>query len=190
MLQNALNQAKLYLKEVVSEGDHVVDATAGNGHDTLFLAKLIGENGRVTAIDIQQQAIDATRVRLESENMLQRVQLVHGSHAELKSHVPDSIKAAMFNLGYLPGADHTITTTSDSTWSAIQAALSVLEVGGRVVIVIYHGHERGKQERQRVLSNVATLSQEYFQVLHTAFLNQQNCPPELVVIEKKKQPLP
>lgn len=189
MLQNALNQAKLYLKEVVNEGDHVVDATAGNGHDTLFLAKLVGEYGRVTAFDIQQQAIDATRDRLENEQMRQRVQLIHGSHSEMEIHVPDPIKAAVFNLGYLPGADHTITTNSDSTWSAIQAALSLLVVGGRVVIVIYHGHDTGKRERQSVLSNVATLSQEYFQVLHTAFLNQQNCPPELVVIEKKKQPL-
>lgn len=185
MLQNALNQAKSYIKEIVLSGDHVVDATAGNGHDTLFLARLVGENGKVTAFDIQAAAIESTRERLEREQAIHQVTLYHGSHADISSVVTLPIRAAMFNLGYLPGADHSITTTSDSTWTAVLGTLDLLLPGGRTVIVLYHGHESGKRERESVLQQVADLPQEQFQVLHTAFLNQQNSPPELVVIEKK-----
>lgn len=189
MLKNALHQAKFYINEIVQPGDHVVDATAGNGHDTLFLAKLVGEDGRVTAFDIQQAAIDATHLRLEREQALNQVILHLGSHADILHVVQQPIRAAMFNLGYLPGADHTITTTGASTLVAIEGTLELLVPGGRTAIVLYHGHESGKQERERVLDYVSILPQDQFQVLHTAFLNQQNSPPELVVIEKKKQPV-
>lgn len=189
MLLNALHQAKLYMKEIILTGDHVIDATAGNGHDTLFLATLVGDQGRVTAFDIQQAAINATRLRLEREQLINQVTLHLASHATIKDVVSGPIRGAMFNLGYLPGADHTITTTSDVTWEAIEGTLDLLIPGGRTVIVLYHGHENGKQERVRILQHVATLPQERFKVLHSAFLNQQNSPPELVVIEKKKQPV-
>lgn len=188
MIQQALQQAKLYISEIVRPGDTVVDATAGNGHDTLFLAKAVGENGKVYAFDVQEQAIHITRERLVKAEESTQVELYLMSHQHLEQVVATPIQAAMFNLGYLPGADHEITTHATSTWQAIQSCLELLSAGGRVIVVLYHGHPSGKLERTYILDQAALLAQEQYQVLHSAFLNQQNSPPEFLVIEKKKQP--
>ncbi|WP_342528798.1 class I SAM-dependent methyltransferase [Chryseomicrobium sp. FSL W7-1435] len=185
MLQNALHQSKSYLKEIIQPGDVVVDATAGNGHDTLFLAKLVSESGRVFAFDIQTEAIQATQARLQQAGIT-NAELVLAGHERMAEFVPQNVRAVVFNLGYLPGADHSVTTESTKTIQAIEAALELLLPEGRIVVVIYHGHESGKIERAQLLEFVSGLSQDRFQVLHSAFLNQQNSPPELVVIEKKK----
>lgn len=187
MIQNALHQSKQYLKEIVRPGDRVIDATAGNGHDTLFLAKLVGETGQVLAFDIQEQAIASTKKRLQEADVISWCQVILDSHANLEKYIESPIRAVVFNLGYLPGAEHEVTTESTSTWQAIETALKWLEPGGRIVIVIYHGHVSGKLERQALLNQVSTLPQEEVQVFHSAFLNQKNSPPELLVIEKKSR---
>ncbi|MBM7706914.1 ubiquinone/menaquinone biosynthesis C-methylase UbiE [Chryseomicrobium aureum] len=184
MLQNALNQSKIYLKEIIEPGDVVVDATAGNGHDTLFLAKLVTPSGKVVAFDIQQTAVESTKQRLSSAGV-EHAEVILAGHERMEEFISQDVRAVVFNLGYLPGADHTVTTESSKTIQAIEAALRLLVVKGRIVLVIYHGHQTGKIERSAVLDFVATLPQEQYQVLHSAFLNQQNSPPELVVIERK-----
>ncbi len=187
MIQNALRQSRQYLQDIVRPGDHVIDATAGNGHDTLFLAQLVGETGQVLAFDIQQQAITSTEKRLQEAGVSSWCQVILDSHANLETYIESPIRAVVFNLGYLPGAEHEVTTKSTSTWQAIETALEWLVPGGRIVLVIYHGHASGKLERQELLDRVSTLPQEEVQVLHSAFLNQKNSPPELLVIEKKSR---
>lgn len=187
MIHNALRQSKQYLKDIVRPGDHVIDATAGNGHDTLFLAQLVGETGKVIAFDVQQQAITSTEKRLQEAGVNRWCQVILDSHANLENYIESPIRAVVFNLGYLPGAEHEVTTESTSTWKAIEAALKWLEPAGRIVVVIYHGHTSGKLERQALLNQVSNLSQDDYQVLHSAFLNQKNAPPELLVIEKKSR---
>jgi ubiquinone/menaquinone biosynthesis C-methylase UbiE len=136
---------------VVREGDLVVDATAGNGHDTLFLAKLVGETGSVVAFDVQAQAIASTRERLGAEGLLERVKLVHGSHGTIAEHAAaGNVAAVMFNLGYLPGGDHGVITRTEETLRALDGALGVLRPGGILTIVCYPGHEGGDAESAAV----------------------------------------
>lgn len=181
-LQRVLPFTKSLLEEAVSEGDTVVDATAGNGHDTLFLAGLTGPGGKVIAFDIQEEAIEATRLRVEGHP---QVELVHGSHAEMDRHVDGPVAAVVFNLGYLPKGDHTIITKSDSTLTAIEQSIGLLKENGLVLIVIYSGHEGGGEERDAVMEYVRELPQAFFDVMKYEFINQRHSPPFLVAIEKK-----
>ena len=183
-LQRVLPFTKNLLQQVVSAGDSAIDATAGNGHDTLFLAQLTGPAGKVYAFDIQKEAIDATRQRVED---FPNVELFHASHAEISAHVHEPIAAAVFNLGYLPKGDHSIITKSTSTLQAIEQCLELLKENGLVLIVIYSGHEGGSEERDAVMDFVCALPQISYDVMRYEFINQQHSPPFLVAIENKRQ---
>jgi tRNA A58 N-methylase Trm61 len=138
---------------VLRDGDVAIDATAGNGHDTVFLAKLVGEAGKVIAFDVQEQAIASTRERLAAEGLLERVELVHGSHGLIAEQVtPGSVAAVMFNLGYLPGGDHAVITRTAETLGALEAARGVLRPGGVLTIVCYPGHVGGDEESAAVVA--------------------------------------
>ncbi|MDE4083965.1 class I SAM-dependent methyltransferase [Planococcus maritimus] len=183
-LQRVLPFTKSLLEQAVHAGDIVVDATAGNGHDTHFLAGLTGDAGKVYAFDIQQQAIEATRQRTEE---FSHVELICDSHAKIDQYVTESISAAVFNLGYLPKGDHTIITKADSTLQAIGQCVDRLKVGGLVLVVIYSGHDGGSEERDAVMDYVKRLPQTRYDVMKYEFINQQHSPPFLVAIEKKHQ---
>ncbi|MBT2582572.1 class I SAM-dependent methyltransferase [Planococcus sp. ISL-109] len=183
-LQRLLPFTKSLLEQVVHPGDIVVDATAGNGHDTQFLAGLTGDTGKVYAFDIQQQAVEATRKRVGASP---HVELIHDSHAKIDHYVKESISAAVFNLGYLPKGDHAIITTAVSTLQAIGQCLERSKVGGLVLVVIYSGHKGGSGERDAVMEYVKELPQAQFDVLKYEFINKKHEPPFLVAIEKKKQ---
>lgn len=176
------------LTRIILPGDTVVDATIGNGHDTAFLADLVGVNGHVFGFDIQQEAIDATTQLLIEKQVGNQVTLLRESHANMAELLPQQteIKTAIFNLGYLPGGDKTITTLADSTIKAIEASLSLLTVGGIVILVIYHGHPEGQTEKSAVLNYAEALPQEQFHVLEYRFINQRNSPPFVIAIEKRK----
>lgn len=132
------------LRKVVRSGDYVVDATCGNGHDTLLLAELVGVNGHVLGFDIQQLAIDATNTRLKNAGVSSQVVLVCASHARIPEYTSKPVRAAIFNLGYLPGGDKEITTTADSTLESIGHLMQLLEVGGVIILVIYPRPPRWK----------------------------------------------
>lgn len=136
-------------------GSSAIDATAGNGHDTLFLARALGTQGRVLAIDIQAAAIAQTHLRLEQHGLLERTTLVQGDHQHLRHFVQqkglDSICTVMFNLGYHPGGKRDITTTPASTILAIKAALNLLRTtGGMLSVMAYRGHPGGAEEAEQV----------------------------------------
>src|SRR4051794_38219274 len=127
ILERVLPYVKTLLQSCVTEGDRVIDATAGNGHDTYFLADLVKPTGHVYSFDIQQSAINATRERLG--NLNQQVTLIQSGHEQVKNFVSDEIAAAVFNLGYLPGSDHNIITRPDTTIQAIDGCLDLLKIG-------------------------------------------------------------
>ncbi|MEM7673639.1 MAG: class I SAM-dependent methyltransferase [Verrucomicrobiota bacterium] len=137
------------LSEKLQPGDFAVDATMGNGHDTLHLSKLIGPDGKVWAFDIQDAALERTRERLEQAHQV-NASLICANHSELEKHLPRDalgvIKAVVFNLGYLPGQDKSITTEASSTLAAIQSAIRVLAQGGVLEILCYTGHSQGLEE--------------------------------------------
>lgn len=186
-LQRVLQYAQQLLKETIVEGDTVVDATAGNGHDTLFLAQLVGDDGQVYAFDVQKSAVDATLLRLLDHALEHRVLVLHTGHENVAKHVQKPVAAAIFNLGYLPGSNHNIVTKPTTTIQAIKDLLELLKIGGLIILVIYHGHPGGKEERDAVINYVSTLPQKYVHVLKYEFLNQQNDPPFMIALEKMKE---
>lgn len=182
-IRSSLLMSREYIIKNVSEGDLVVDATAGNGWDTLLLAQCVGDSGKVLSFDVQEEALASTRKLLENERILHRVQLIHSGHEQMANHLDSDISAVMFNLGYLPGGDHSIVTRSETTILALETALKKLRSGGMVAIVIYSGHDGGKEE-EGLLTYASHLKQEEFTVLCYKIVNQINKPPSLLVIEK------
>ena len=157
----------------------------GNGNDTAFLARLVGDHGNVYAFDIQQQALDQTRQRLINQRLTRPVTLYHTGHQHLLDTIGmTSISAAIFNLGYLPGGNKKIITRSQTTISAIKQCLMILQNGGIVVLVLYYGHPGGKPEKNRVLQFASQLNQKRYTVLEYQFINQVNDPPILLAIQK------
>ncbi|MDA1477700.1 tRNA (mnm(5)s(2)U34)-methyltransferase [Bacillus changyiensis] len=189
-LKKILPYAKDLLKLAAGEGDIVIDATMGNGHDTYFLAELVGESGHVYAFDIQQSALSHTAERLGNE-YLKRVTLFQKSHDQLIStlptHISGKVAAAVFNLGYLPGGDKSLTTKSASTISSIKQLLNILRPEGLIVLVVYHGHPEGKREKDDLLEFCCSLDQDTARVLLFQYVNQRNDPPFIIAIEKKAQ---
>lgn len=158
----------LLVGSVLQPGDRAVDATAGNGHDTAFLAAEVGPEGHVVAFDIQRQALEATAARLRSLELQDRVRLIMSSHEFIVDHVDpgdQAIGAIMFNLGYLPGADdRTTLTRPQSTTAAIEEALDLLRPDGIVSVVCYRGHEGGTEESEAVMELITSLDRKRFAV--------------------------
>lgn len=174
-----LEMAHQFLAEVIEKEDFVVDATMGNGYDTLFLAQLAGQ---VYAFDIQVQALKNTQARLK-EAGTDNVELILAGH-ETVDHYVDEVKAAIFNLGYLPAADKSCITQPKTTLEALEKLCQCLVKGGRIAVMIYYGHDGGELEKDAVLDFVSQLSQQEFTASIFRPLNQVNKPPFLVMIEK------
>ncbi|MEZ6041029.1 MAG: FAD-dependent oxidoreductase [Planctomycetaceae bacterium] len=171
-------------------GDRVIDATAGNGYDTVLMAKRIGETGVVTAIDLQDQAIEATRQRVQAEK-LGNVTYIRGCHAKLLSGWlrTESQSAITFNLGFLPGSDKTCVTSGHTTGKAIEAGYRLLKPGGVITVVAYRGHEGGQAEAVEVESVVSKLQREKETTVFRieADTSNQASPVLLVIIKRKRQ---
>ncbi|MBQ8997879.1 MAG: methyltransferase domain-containing protein [Clostridium sp.] len=178
---------KIYLEDILQEGDIVVDATMGNGYDTKYLAEKVGENGFVYAFDVQEEAIKSTSKKLEKENLSSRVKLILDGHENMDKYVDKEVSCVLFNLGYLPRAKHQIITQPTTTIKAIEHSLRLLKPHGIVSIAIYTGHPGGMEEKNTIYEFVKNLAQSEFNVLECGFINQINNPPQLVLIEKKKE---
>ena len=178
-MKRPLEMAHDFLAQVITQEDIVVDATMGNGHDTLFLAKLAKQ---VYAFDIQEQALEKTSQRLQEAD-LTNVELLLQGHETVDQFVTEA-KAAIFNLGYLPSADKSIITQPQTTLEALDKLCHMLVKGGRIAIMIYYGHEGGDIEKDAVMDFVSQLPQQEYTATIYRTLNQINNPPFLVMIEK------
>ena len=187
ILERVIQYAQTLLRKSVSEGEIAVDATAGNGHDTLFLANLVGDNGYVYAFDVQKEAVDATLHRLLDNALEHRALVLRDGHENVAKYINKPVAAAIFNLGYLPGGNHEVITRPDTTIQAIESLLTLLKVGGVIVLVVYYGHEGGKDERNEVIEYVSNLPQKHVHVLRYEFMNQKNDPPFIIALEKVKE---
>ena len=181
---NLLQLQKQFILAHLREGDTAVDFTMGNGHDTEFLSKTVGEAGHVYAFDVQQQALDSTAKHLAEVGCPQNTTLILDSHHNVKHYVKGPIRAGMFNLGYLPGSDKTVTTMRETTMPAIEAALELLDHGGILLVAVYPGHAEGDAEGKMVLDYFATLDRH---VICCTLIRIVNSPssPFFIVIEKK-----
>lgn len=190
MLLSAVDFSHRLLKETVCKGDLVIDATVGNGNDTVLLATLVGPTGKVIGFDIQKQAIENTKQKLLFAGLTDQVTLLHQGHETLPDVLADhpEIGGAIFNLGYMHGTDKTVITKKDTTIHAVSALLPYLRIGSCIILVVYSGHPGGMEEKQALLDYVSGLNQALYKVLQYGFINQINHPPILIAIEKKKTP--
>ena len=164
-------------------GDTVIDATAGNGHDTQMLATLVGSTGRTIAIDIQQSAIDNTSNRLAKAGLKADLRLDnHARELEQLQTAGLRVKAVMFNLGYLPGSDKQITTVGNSTLAAIQVASDILLPAGALTIIAYPGHAGGQEEAAIVEQWIAELPADRFETSRIQGDPTQATSPWLFVV--------
>ena len=160
---SARRWAERFILDALHEGGVAVDATLGNGYDAERLCALVGETGRVYGFDIQAQAVE-----------------------RMAEFVPPGVDAVVFNLGWLPGAEHAVTTRTETTLRAVSQAVELLAPGGVLTVCIYPGHGEGAREREALLKWAAALP-EALDVLYQRYLNQKKAPPELLAVRKRPQ---
>lgn len=173
------------LQDVLAPGDLVCDATCGNGHDTLFLAREVLPGGHVYAIDIQTQALASTQARLHQAGYLEGVTYLEADHKDLKDLLPPGLALVFFNLGYLPGSDHRVRTQAESSLLALQGALNLLRPGGMVSLMLYQDPPQGLEEAQLLLRWGRSLDPTRYTVLEAHLTNMPNRPPHQVFIQKR-----
>ncbi|HBI92009.1 MAG TPA: 16S rRNA (cytosine(1402)-N(4))-methyltransferase [Terrisporobacter glycolicus] len=176
---------KIFLEKIIEKGHVVIDATMGNGYDTVYLGNLVGETGKVYAFDVQEEALTSTRKKVVRDNMEDRIELIHDGHENLDKYVKEEVSCVVFNLGYLPRAKHMVITKPDTTLEAIKKSLELLKPNGIISIAAYIGHEGGLDEKNYICEYLDNLDQKQYNVLHMEFTNQINNPPQLILVEKK-----
>lgn len=178
--------AHQFVSQVVQSGECVIDATCGNGHDTLFLAKLVGERGKVFACDVQSQALAATRQRCAEHSHLEFFCESHTALLQrLSQEYHNSIGAIMFNLGYLPGSDKELTTTAATTREAIEHSWSLLRERGLLSILAYVGHSGGIEEAAAVEESLLERVQDrYVKTLSWPESTLSPASPRLYVVQR------
>jgi len=183
---NALGVSHRFVKQHLPKGGTAIDATAGNGGDTLMLCETVGAEGKVLALDIQPQAVENTRKLLEEKGWSGIGQVVLDSHANLDQYaLAESADCVMFNFGWLPGGDHNVFTRKESSLTAIEKALTCLKPGGIMSLCIYYGRNNGYEERDAILEYVRGLDHRHYTVLVVDFANRINDPPIPVFIVKE-----
>lgn len=191
-MANDFRSARFWAAELIKgalfAGACAVDATLGNGHDALWLCRLVGEEGRVYGFDVQTEAVERSRARLMDAGVEERATLILDGHQNMASYVPaESADVVMFNLGWLPGAAHGVTTQTDTTLQAVNAALDTLKEEGLLTICVYPGHAEGAREREALLSWAQGLDEREYDTMLRCYLNQSGDPPLLIAVKKNKR---
>lgn len=181
--QPTVQLAHLWLNDFLKPGATAVDATVGNGHDTLFLARRVGANGRVYGFEIQEKALHNTLELLKTEGFADIVKLFQTGHENIAHHIQNDVDVIIFNLGYLPGGDHSIVTRPETTMKAVTEGLALLKKGGAMCLVVYTGHPGGEEEQLQLEGFLGQLDKKKFCVTKLSFLNR-DCAPYIIMIEK------
>ncbi len=182
--QSARHWARELIEDALFPGARAVDATLGNGHDALWLCERVGEGGLVYGFDVQPEALLRSKERLNAAGLLSRARLFLMGHEHMAEMVKEAVDAIVFNLGWLPGAQHRVTTRAQTTLAAVAQAIDLLRPGGILTVCIYPGHEEGLEERDALLRWAQSIDPR-FDVLHRHYLNQPNHPPELLAVRRR-----
>lgn len=190
MFHPHIDFAHRYWQNLLQPGDIAIDATCGNGHDTLMLAKLClsSEKGVLFALDIHPRAIALTTQLLKenlSPALFEKIKIVQGCHSRFPSELETgSVKLIVYNLGYLPGGgDKSHTTQVKTTLESISQAMFLLKKGGCISLTLYPGHEAGKEETDQILPFAASLDRKLWNCSHHAWINRSKAP-SLLFIQK------
>lgn len=183
--KSARHWARELIENAMYPGARAIDATMGNGHDTKWLCELAGSEGHVYAFDIQLQAVESTADRLRSANLSDRAELIHAGHQLMGEYVHEPVDAIVFNLGWLPSGDKTVTTLTRTTLEAVEAASKLLSPGGIMTICVYPGHDEGTREKHAVTEWASRLPHNVFDVMLKQYLNQPNQPPLMIAVRRR-----
>lgn len=185
---NILSFAKSVLCEVLQPGCIGVDATVGNGYDTVFLSEKAGADGHVFGFDVQEQAVKQTEERLNEECRPQNWTIFHSGHENMLELIPSEfhgrVNVVMFNLGFLPGSDKTVITKSETTLTAIKSSLEILAKGGMLCIAIYAGHPGGDEEDVAVRDYCKSLDYHTYRVIQSEMVNKPGHPIRLLFVTR------
>ena len=190
ILAQDFRSARFWAAELIEPalypGAVAIDATMGNGQDTLWLCERVGEAGRVYAFDVQPEAVARTRARLTEAGMEKRATLFCRGHQSMAEAVREPADVVMFNLGWLPGAEHGVTTLTGTTLQAVDAALTLLKPEGLLTVCVYPGHAEGIRELHALLNWAAALDDRKYDAMLRCYLNQPNDPPQMIAVKRKK----
>lgn len=183
--QPTVQLAHSWLDNFLLPGGSAIDATVGNGYDTLYLARKVGPGGRVYGFEIQEQALHNAAEMLQNEGFAETVKLFHTGHENIAQYITDEVDVIIFNLGYLPGGDHSIVTAPNTTVKAVTDGMALLKSGGVISLVIYTGHPGGEEEQLQLEQSLSKLDKQIFCVTKLNFLNRNNAP-YIIMIEKSR----
>lgn len=188
-ISHTVSFVKAVMSQVVKEGDAVVDATVGNGIDTLFLSRQVGAGGQVHGFDIQQSALESARQRLAEQHAPDNVTLHLAGHERMAEVLPEEVLgrvgAVMFNFGYLPGGDETLITRPETSCAAIDAALTVMRRGGVASMVLYTGHPGGAEEAEAIDTHCAAIPMDRARVMQCRMTNHPGAQTRVLLVEKR-----
>lgn len=174
------------IRSQAPRGGFYIDATMGNGNDTLMLCRLAGTSGSVLAFDIQEKALLHTDRLLIEHGVRNRARLILAGHEHMDQYARgNSADAICFNFGYLPGGDHRIATSSATSVTAVQKGLDILKHGGMMSLCIYSGKDTGFDEKEQILAFLKTLPAQEYTVIANEYYNRKNCPPVPVFVFKE-----
>ena len=179
--------AAALIEPALYEGAKAIDATMGNGQDTLWLCGHVGENGRVYAFDIQSEAVSRTRDRLAAAGLEGRAELHCVGHEHIAEVITEPVDVIMFNLGWLPGAAHGVTTRVETTLKAVNAGLELLKPDGLMTICVYPGHEEGARELEALTRWAEGLDPRRYDAMLRRYMNQPNDPPCLIAVKRNRR---
>jgi hypothetical protein len=190
LFQSHLDLAHAYWKQILQPGDWAIDATCGNGNDTLKLVEILGSAlGGVIGIDLQQEAIEKTHELLSSKlskESLGKVHLFTQSHASFPDiALKAPVRLIVYNLGYLPRGDKNLTTLTQTTLESVTRSLERIVPGGAISITCYPGHEEGAKEEIALLKMISSLSSDTWIACHHRFINREKAP-SLLLIQKNR----
>jgi len=185
-LRGPVALSHLLLKNYVRRGSRLLDATCGNGKDTLLLAGLAGDTGHLYAFDIQKEAVERTFQRLADQGLQDRVTLINDGHERILELIDSRLDVIVFNLGWLPGSSHEITTSSSTTIKALEASLVLLVPSGLIIITCYPGHQGGDEEALKVKEWASNLTPQFYYVWQMGQLNVSDTAPFCLVIQKSE----
>lgn len=192
LFHSHIDLAHKHWKSLVKQGDTVIDATCGNGHDTLVLAQLTltSNAGQLFALDLQQEAIDASKQMLLGRlgrDIYDKIHFVQGCHSRFPDEVaPHSVKLIAYNLGYLPGGDKSKTTQTETTLESIKQAQELIQDGGLISITCYPGHEEGKREEDHIMDFSTKLDPKKWSCCYHRWSNRTNAPSLLLIQKRMK----
>lgn len=177
--------AQILISEKFSSIEYGVDATCGNGHDSLFLAGLCSQEGMIYSFDIQEEAIDKAEKLLNDHNMPTSVMFVNSCHQNMEKVIKPKVDVVMFNLGYLPNSQSKICTNSETTITALDSATNILKAGGLITLLCYPGTDEGSVETREVKNWLGKLNKDEFTVSEHLSEKPDDTTPVLYVIDKK-----